>query len=318
MRENNNKSWLIATGGVLAWVLMLSGALGIYNSTSPVSSILPDNISFIAQQNNTATNAWSTSVAYLAPLHPFYRLLFNAILNRPAVANPVTSCTVDGALITPVAPGVIEYKASVNPSHATIVCGLLEHGSKTLVAVAPLNFLAWRFDNLPVGSYDIVCLTRQGRRYLWASSCTDGTFDVLNSAPIPNPPSIPAPTNPIDLELYGDVQSAPSFVVWNQMIYSYKVTNQLGNAWASTLRVYPTWLTNISANGAVLSGGAYIWSVPALTPGGGVAFELQWLSNASSKPVVVAELCDYTDDIDSKPCNIVNMVLNNEDDEIQL
>lgn len=143
----------------------------------------------------------------------------------------------------------------------------------------------------------------------------DGTFDIVNT-PIPNP--TPIPNSSIDLELYGSLQKAPSFVGWNQMIYSYKVTNQLWVSWPFTLRVYPNGLSSISASGAYTSWSAYIRNISSLSAGSSLAFELQGVTNATTNPTVIAELCDYSNDIDSKPCNIVNMTINGEDDEQQL
>jgi hypothetical protein len=70
--------------------------------------MLSDNIGFIAQQNiplNHAT-ASNTSIVMNQPnlVHPFYHRLFSSILNRPSLAAPSASCSVDGTLTNSFVP----------------------------------------------------------------------------------------------------------------------------------------------------------------------------------------------------------------------
>jgi hypothetical protein len=85
------------------------------------------------------------------------------------------------------------------------------------------------------------------------------------------------------------------------------------------LRFLPQNLTNIVATGSVQSGAWYEWNTAVINPGSGVGLEVFADVNptATGAVSIVAELCNYTNDVDSQPCNMVNLTPA-QDDEIKL
>lgn len=102
------------------------------------------------------------------------------------------------------------------------------------------------------------------------------------------------------------------------MKYRFKVQNVGANdATNVTLKAYTQGLTNMASNGANFNGTTAVWQIPLLQAnGGGVGILLEGFDDpaVAGAPSVVAELCTYNGDPDSKECNIVNLTPA-EDDE---
>ncbi len=250
--------------------------------------------------------------------------LFQMVMSNP---NPPASpmCKVKWVITTAVQPGVIHFEAQPDPANARIRCGLIDLSTNLLVDLAPVDVVSFDFVNVPEGKYDVVCLVwKPGLVNIMNSFnfCSDGVF-AISATGVVNPPN---PVLPIDLELYGQFidpsQGGVIVPVGAPLKYVFKVGNVLANGWVSSgavLRFLPQNLTNIVATGSVQSGAWYEWNTAVINPGSGVGLEVFADVNptATGAVSIVAELCNYTNDVDSQPCNMVNLTPA-QDDEIKL
>lgn len=144
-----------------------------------------------------------------------------------------------------------------------------------------------------------------------------GNNPTVTPTPAPTP-TTPAPVA-LDLELYANTfPSQGAAGTPGVVAYKFKVFNNPANAGGAandfTLRVYSQWLSNITAAGAVQVGPVTIWKINSLAAGDSIGFFLQGTPGAWLN--VVAELCDYANDGDSKECNMINLTPS-EDDEVK-
>ncbi len=334
MTQENNKKWsplLVGTLWFLWGTLVLASALWI----SDVSSKL-NPLAFVTQQFVTTTpfvnpnpgNPGNPQVGPNAnPVNPqlfgMRNFLFRAIMNNPNLpAAPI--CKVAWSVIVANQPWQIHFDAQKVPAIGTkIRCGLIDTATNLLVDLAPVNAQAFDFFNVVSSDYRVVCLVWQGGALNMNSfnRCADGTFTIANG-----PTNPPTGILPIDLELKGELTNSNAngggIGQVTPLRYVFKVVNMLANGWVSSgaiLRFLPQNLTNIVATGSVQSGSWYERNAWVLNPGSGVGLEVfaEPSPTATGALSIVAELCNYTNDIDSQPCNIVNLTPA-QDDEIKL
>lgn len=257
-----------------------------------------------------------------------WNYLFQTITSNP---NPPASpiCKVKWVVTTSVQPGVIHFEAQLDPADARIRCGLIDTSTNLLVDLAPVNALSFDFFNIVSSDYKVVCLVRESG-VIGINSfnrCADGTFTIGNT-----PANPPIGTSPIDLELYGEYQN-PFANGWIATVpavhkYGFKIYNAIWlTGWTSSgvvLRVKAENMNNIVATGSTLSWSWYEWTVGNIPPLQSTGlFEIAWTDlwaiNGSGPvlmPKVFAELCNYSNDADSQPCNSVFTGVLQDDEQI--
>lgn len=287
--------------------------VNLANPANPVNPVNPVNPANPANPVNPVA----------AALFGKWNFLFQMIMTNP---NPPASpiCKVKWIVTTIMQPGVIHFEAQPDPANASIRCGLMDLSTNLLVDLAPTNVISFDFVNIPEGKYDVVCLVWKPAVVNIMNSfnfCSDGTF-IIAATWTNNPPTSGAAV--VDLELYGHAVMNPN---WNNptqpssLLYQFKIHNNPINATIASsqfqLRIYPQWLVNISW--AIQSGSMYFVDLWLLNPGEGTGFALEWVVDpmGSGPASAVAELCNYSNDVDSQPCNMVNLTPT-QDDEVKL